>query len=307
MRYSVVIPAYNEVESVGKLVEVLGPVLAEMPGESEIIFVDDGSTDATAARIDEIAARDPRVRLIRQGRNYGKSAAYRVAFASARGDFVFTLDADLQDDPTEIPALLAVLEGGADLVVGWKVGRMQNEPLKRIPSGVYNALLNWTFGLNLKDSNSGSRGMRSAVAKSLVLYGDLYRFIPQLAQSQGYRVVEKGVRHHARQFGKSKYGWTRFWTGLLDLVTVRFITRYREKPLHFFATLGLVPVGMGALLEFYVLFSRLFLGTIFQQHVAAIVIGVLFLVVGALSFGIGLIAELIAAQLHYIRHSGELR
>jgi glycosyltransferase involved in cell wall biosynthesis len=307
MRYTVVIPAYNEVESVGKLVEILGPVLAGMSGESEILFVDDGSTDGTADAIDALAERDSRVRLIRQGRNYGKSAAYRVAFAAANGDIVFTLDADLQDDPTEIPAMLAEIERGADLVIGWKVGRMQNEPLKRIPSGVYNGLLNWTFGLSLRDSNSGSRAMRSAVAKSLVLYGDLYRFIPQLAHSQGFRVVEKGVKHHARQFGKSKYGWTRFWTGLLDLVTVRFITRYREKPLHFFATLGLVPAVIGALLEVYVLLSRVAFAGTFQQHVAAIIIGVLFLVVGAFAFGIGLIAELIAAQLHYIRHSGELR
>lgn len=303
--YSVVVPAYNEVESVGLLVDKVRPVLDGMGQPWEIVFVDDGSTDGTADAVAQLAAADPRIRLFRQPRNFGKSAAYRVAFAQVRGEFVFTLDADLQDDPEEIPNLLAKLNEGFDLVVGWKVGRMQNEPIKRIPSGVYNALLVWTFGLRLKDSNSGSRGMRAAVAKSLVLYGDQYRFIPQLSHAAGFRVTELGVKHHARQFGVSKYGPKRFWTGSLDLLTVRFLTRHRERPLHFFATIGLVPLVLGGLLELWPLFAKLVLGSTFQEHVAAIVIGVFLLGLGVQAVAIGLIAELITAQLFYLRHLGD--
>ena len=304
IRYSVVIPAYNEVESVGLLYDKVAPVLDALGAPWEIVFVDDGSTDGTADALAALAAKDERVRLFRQPRNFGKSAAYRVAFAQVRGEFVFTLDADLQDEPAEIPNLLAKLGEGWDLVVGWKVGRMQNEPIKRVPSGVYNALLVSTFGLRLKDSNSGIRGMRRAVARSLVLYGDQYRFIPQLSHAAGFRVTEIGVQHHARQFGVSKYGAKRFWTGLLDLLTVRFLTKSRERPMHFFATLGLVPIGLGGALLAWSVFAKLGLGDRFQDHVAAIVVGVFLLGLGAQAIGIGLIAELITAQLFFLRHLG---
>jgi glycosyltransferase involved in cell wall biosynthesis len=301
IRHSVVIPAYNEVESVPELYARVTAALEAMGEPFEIVYVDDGSTDGTGAALDALAAADPRVRVFHQGRNFGKSAGYTRAFREVRGDFVFTLDADLQDEPDEIPNLLRKLGEGYDLVIGWKVGRMQNEPLKRIPSGVFNGLMARSFGLRLKDSNSGIRGMRRAVADNLVLYGDLYRFIPQLAHTDGFRVTEIGVRHHARVHGTSKYGPRRFWTGLLDLVTVRFLTRYREKPLHFFATAGLVPFVAGGALELYVLGMKL-LGSTFQEHVAAIVVGVLLVLLGAQGFAIGLIAELISGQLHHLRH-----
>lgn len=301
IRHSVVIPAYNEVESVRELHARVAPVLDTMGGGWEIVFVDDGSSDGTAAALDAIASEDERVVVIHHPRNFGKSAAYSAAFQEVRGQFVYTLDADLQDDPTELPRLFAELEAGSDLVVGWKKGRMQNEPLKRIPSGVFNWLMTSSFGLKLKDTNSGIRGMRREVTDALVLYGDIYRFIPQLAHTAGFRVTEIPVQHHPRLHGYSKYGPKRFWTGMLDLVSVRFLTHYRERPTHFFATAGLIPLLLGMGLEFYVLAMKL-LGHTFQEHVAAIIVGVLLVLVGVQAVAVGLIAELISAQLHHLRH-----
>ena len=239
MKYSVVVSAFNEAESVGELYQELLSALEPLGESFEILFVDDGSTDGTGEKLAELERRDRRVRLIRFVRNFGKSAAYSAAFRAAQGDVVVTLDADLQDDPAEVPKLLTKLDEGNDLVVGWKMQRLEHEPRKTIPSRVFNALLRWSFGLDLRDSNSGSRVMRRAVAQSLHLYGDMYRFIPQLAFSKGFRVAEEGVAHRKRKFGESKYGPRRFWTGLLDLLTLRFITRFSQRPLHFLGTIGL--------------------------------------------------------------------
>jgi glycosyltransferase involved in cell wall biosynthesis len=205
MDYSVVIPAYNEVDSVEELYEELISVLEPRQASFEIVFADDGSTDGTGEKLAEIQSRDGRVRVLRFLRNVAKSAAYTAAFRAIRGDVVITLDADLQDDPHEIPKLLEKLEEGNDLVVGWKMQRFENEPGKTIPSRLFNALLHRTFGLQLRDSNSGFRVMRSSVARSLDLYGDMYRFIPQLAFVKGFRVAEEGVAHRKRKYGASKY------------------------------------------------------------------------------------------------------
>jgi glycosyltransferase involved in cell wall biosynthesis len=301
IRFSVVIPAYNEVGTVQELYDRVVAVLTQMNEPWEIVYVDDGSHDGTSEALDKLAAADDRVVVIHQPGNFGKSAAYTAAFRRLRGEFVFTLDADLQDEPGEMPNLLAAIRGGSDLVIGWKRGRMQNEPLKRIPSGVFNAMMTRSFGLKLTDSNSGIRGMKRAVADSLVLYGDLYRFIPQLAHTAGFRVTEIPVEHHARKHGVSKYGAKRFWTGALDLLTVRFLTRYRERPLHFFATAGLGPLTIGTLIELMVLASKL-AGHTFQEHVAAIIVGVLLILLGFQAIAVGLIAELISGQLQHIRH-----
>jgi glycosyltransferase involved in cell wall biosynthesis len=295
MKYSVVISAYNEAESVEELYQEVISALEPRKETFEILFVDDGSTDATGERLAELERRDRRVRLIRLVRNFGKSAAYSAAFRAAQGDVVVTLDADLQDDPAEIPKLLGKLDGGNDLVVGWKMHRLENEPRKTIPSRVFNALLRWTFHLDLRDSNSGFRVMRRAVAQSLHLYGDMYRFIPQLAFSKGFFVAEEGVSHRRRKYGESKYGPRRFWTGLLDLLTVRFITRFSQRPLHFLGTVGLFPLILGILLEVYVLVFKL-MGETFQTHIAAIVIGVMLMLLGFQCIVTGLLGEMLSAQ-----------
>jgi dolichol-phosphate mannosyltransferase len=295
MNYSVVIPAYNEADCVEELYQEVISALEPRRETFEILFVDDGSTDGTGERLAELERRDGRVRLIRFVRNFGKSAAYSAAFRAAQGEVVVTLDADLQDDPAEISRLLAKLDEGNDLVVGWKMHRLENEPRKTIPSRVFNALVRWTFGLELRDSNSGSRVMRRAVAQSLNLYGDMYRFIPQLAFSKGFRVAEEGVSHRKRRYGESKYGPRRFWTGLLDLLTVRFITRFSQRPLHFLATMGLFPFALGVLLEAYVLILKL-TGETFQTHIAAIVIGVMLMLLGFQCIVTGLLGEMLSAQ-----------
>jgi dolichol-phosphate mannosyltransferase len=292
---SVVIPAYNEAESVEELYEELVGVLTPIGCTHEIVFVDDGSTDATAERLATVANRDSRVSVLSLVRNVGKSAAYNLAFETTRGSVIVTLDADLQDDPHEIPRLLARLREGFDLVVGWKRHRFENEPSKTLASRAFNALVRWMFDLSLRDSNSGFRVMRAEVARSLDLRGDLHRFIPQLAALQGFRVTEEAVAHRRRRHGKSKYGASRFWTGLLDLLTVRFLTRFSQRPLHFLGSLGLPPFILGCLLEGYVLTMKL-LGETFQTHIAAIVVGVMLMTVGFQCIVTGLLGELLSAS-----------
>jgi glycosyltransferase involved in cell wall biosynthesis len=291
-RFSVVVPVYNELES---LRELHGEIVAVLGSERfEILYLNDGSTDGSDAILDELA-QDPRVRAVHFVRNLGKSSAYMAAFERCKGDIVVTLDADLQDDPHEIPAMVARLEQGFQLVIGWKQGRFENEPLKAFPSKFFNGLLAFLFGLRLHDSNCGFRVMRRPVADSLELHGDLYRFIPQLAAAKGFKVTEQGVKHRKRRFGYSKYGAKRFWTGLLDVLTARFITRYVGRPLHFFGTVGLMPTLVGLGIETYVLGTKL-AGQTFQEHVAAIVIGAMLIIVGFQCIITGLIGEMLSAQ-----------
>jgi len=291
-RYSLVIPFYNEASSLESLHEQLAEAMEAIGAPYEILFVDDGSTDGGDALAKTLAERDPRVLTIHFRTNRGKSDAYAAGFARARGEIVLTLDADLQDKPSEIPRLLEKLAEGFDMVVGWKQGRMANEPGKAWPSRIYNGVKRLLFGLDLHDSNCGFRAIRREVTESIPLYGDLYRFLPELAHRAGYRVTEIPVEHAARAHGHSKYGPGRFWTGLLDLMTVWFITGFLNKPLQFFGTLGLLPLVAGAGLECYAL-ARKLAGSNFQDHIAAIIIGVLFIVVGFQAIGIGLIGEML--------------
>jgi glycosyltransferase involved in cell wall biosynthesis len=293
---SVVVPAMNEEDSIPALVAEIRSVLASLGEPWELVFVDDGSTDRTFDAMWAERVSDPRVQVVRFVRNFGKSAGYMAAFEVARGDVVVTLDADLQDDPNEIPRLLGMLRDERwDLIVGWKQGRAGNEPHKALPSRVFNGLIALLFGLRLHDSNCGFRVMRAEVARSLDLYGDHYRFIPELAHVKGFRVTESGVNHRKRKFGRSKYGPKRFWTGLLDLLTVRFITAFADRPLHFFGTAGLAPLALGGALEIYVLVAKL-LGSTFQGHVGAIIVGVMLIIMGFQSILTGLIGEMLSAQ-----------
>lgn len=294
---SVIVPVLDEAESVPVLISELREVLAQLPGPWEVIFVDDGSTDNTWEVLARFAEQHSAVRAIRLARNHGKSAAYMSGFRAARGKIIVTLDGDLQDDPSEIPRMLETLRAKrADLVVGWKQGRERNEPHKKAPSAVYNAIKSKLFGLNLRDSNSGFRIMQHGVADSIQLYGDQYRFIPELAHLQGFHVTQCRVRHRPRKYGQSKYGPMRFFTGLLDLLTLRFLTLYSRKPLHFFGAVSLVPFTLGVGLEMYVLAQKFLFASQFRTHMAAIVIGVLCIMVAVQLLSIGLIGEMLAAQ-----------
>lgn len=293
--FSFVIPALNEEESIEILYGEIVDCMNKIGGTFEIVWVDDGSTDGTHDAMKRTEKAGKNVHIVRLGRNMGKSEAYSRGFAYCSGDLVVTLDADLQDDPAELHKLLDVLDDKFDLVVGRKMGRLGNEPRKTLASYPFNWMLRTLIGVNLHDTNSGFRVMRRDVAKSLELYGDLYRFIPQISFLNGFLVTETGVIHRKRTFGKSKYGISRFWTGLLDLMTIAFLGLYVKKPLHLFATFGALCAFLGISLEVYVLISKLMGGT-FQQHVAAIVIGAMLITLSVQLFMSGILADMLAAQ-----------
>ncbi|HEU5117284.1 MAG TPA: glycosyltransferase family 2 protein [Isosphaeraceae bacterium] len=242
---SVVIPVYNEKDSLETLHQELARVFDPL-GEAEFLFVDDGSRDGSWAVIERLAGQDPRVRGIRFRRNFGKAAALSAGFAAVRGEIVFTMDADLQDDPAEVPRFLETLGEDLDVVSGWK--KTRHDPWHKVgPSRVFNWMVSRLTGCNLHDHNCGFKVYRREVLDEVELYGELHRFVPVLAHARGFRVGEIVVNHRARQFGSSKYGVSRLVKGFLDLLTVRFLTRFGQRPLHVFGVLGLLFLAVGAL------------------------------------------------------------
>lgn len=240
-----VVPAYNEAESLPELVRELTAALGSLGRPWEILIVDDGSRDGTDRVLAALAAADPRVRGVSLRQNFGKSAALATAFRLARGEWVVTLDADLQDDPAELPRLVEALEQGLDLVSGWK--QQRKDPLsKTVPSRLFNAVTSWVAGVRLHDFNCGYKLYRREVTQSLEIYGELHRFLPALAHWRGFRVGEVPVRHRARRFGKSKFGASRFVNGFLDLLSAAFISTSALKPLHVFGRIGLAFLVLGA-------------------------------------------------------------
>ncbi len=243
---SFVIPAYDEEGNIGPLLREVCDVAAASSLDIEIIVVDDGSTDATWARVAEAAEADGRVRGIRFRRNFGKAAALMAGFHAARGALVFTLDADLQDNPVEVPRFLAKIDEGYDSVTGWK--RDRHDPWhKVIPSRVFNFLVSTMTGVKLHDHNCGYKCHRAEVVAEIRLYGEQHRFVPVLAAARGFRIAEIEVNHRPRTRGRSKYGARRFLKGFLDLLTVKFLTGYGQRPLHVFGSVGLVAFALGAL------------------------------------------------------------
>lgn len=243
---SIIIPVLNEEESLRELHRQITASVDAQGIETEILFVDDGSTDSSWKVISTLAAEDPRVQGIRFRRNFGKAAALTAGLKSAQGDFIMTMDADLQDDPAEIPAFFAKLNEGYDVVNGWKQRRL--DPWHKVyPSKVFNWMVGKLSGLRLHDHNCGIKLFRAEVGREIRLYGELHRFIPVLAHARGFRVAEVAVHHRARQHGHSKYGFKRFARGFLDLLTVTFLTGYGQRPLHLLGGLGLVFFGLGIL------------------------------------------------------------
>ncbi|MCX8011751.1 MAG: glycosyltransferase family 2 protein [Desulfobacterota bacterium] len=291
MDISVIIPVLNEEKNIPILLEKLVNSLGQLQKKWEVIFVDDGSTDATLFILKKIKEKFSQIKIIKFGINSGKAAAYTAGFQFAKGNIVITMDGDLQDDPGEIPVFLSELEKGADLVVGWKY-KGKGRKSKTFSSRVFNLLLKLLTGLKINDSNCPFRAMRSEVAKSLSLYGNLYRFIPHLAFQKGYKVTEIKVENYPRQFGFSKYGVSRFFDGLMDLMTIIFISRYRTSPLHFFGIPGLLFFFFGLFIDlFLVLRGLLITGRI--GHTALLIMGVMLIVVGIQFISLGLLGELI--------------
>lgn len=290
-RLSVVVPLYNERESLDELHRCIVDACTGMDASFEIVFVDDGSTDGSREVLDGIRERDSRARVIRFLANTGKAAALQAGFDAAEGEYVVTMDADLQDDPAEIPKLIAALDGGLDMVSGWKKHR--RDPLsKRLPSRVFNAVVRAFSGMKLHDFNCGLKAYRREVVKSVHVYGELHRYIPVLAKFQGWRVGELPVNHLPRKYGRSKYGVRRFAAGFLDLLTVVLLTRYTAKPLHFFGTIGLVFCALGGIVNFYIVTLWLRFHNI-QGRQPLLVGGVFLFLLGVQFFSTGLLAELI--------------
>ncbi len=286
---SVVVPVRDEELSVGELYAQLESTLDPL-GPWEVVFVDDGSTDGTFAVLTRLHDERHNVRVVRLRRNQGKAAALDAGFAEAAGELVVTIDGDLQDDPAEIPRLLARLDDGFDLVCGWKTDR--RDPLtRRLPSRLFNGVAGRVSGVRLHDMNCGLKAMRSEVASEIRLYGELHRFIPVLAHDRGFRVTELPVNHRPREHGRSRYGMERYLRGFLDLLTVSFIGRYRRRPLHLFGGVGLLLALIGFVVLAYLTVLKLTGEAIGGRPL--LTLGVLLVVVGIQLLSLGLISELL--------------
>lgn len=293
MDVSVVIPLFNEEDSLSELTEQIVDQLNRLEKTFELIFIDDGSTDSSFEVLMKLKNEYSGFKIIRFRRNFGKSAALSEGFKRASGTYVFTMDADLQDDPGEIPKMLEKIEEGYDLISGWKQKR--NDPItKTLPSKFFNATTRFLTGIKIHDFNCGFKLYRNDVIKAIPVYGEMHRYLPVLAHWQGFRVGEMVVKHNARQFGVSKYGFRRIFHGFFDLLTVLFITRYRQKPLHFFGLIGLI-FSLGGLGILTWLTVSWFMGNPIGNR-PILFLGLLLMIVGVQSFTLGLIGEMITSS-----------
>ena len=290
---SVVVPLLNEERSLEALYREIADALEPLGHDYEVVFVDDGSTDASLAVLSRLHDETTNVVVIHLRRNFGKAAALQAGFVEARGDLVITIDADLQDDPAEIPKLLAKLDEGFDLVSGWKTRR--NDPLaRRLFSRVFNWVTGVISGVHLHDVNCGLKAYRAEVLHGIRLYGELHRFIPVLASYRGYRIAEIPVNHRPREHGRSRYGPERYLRGFFDLLSVTFMGRYKHRPLHLFGGVGVLMGAVGFVILLY-LSIEWFWGQAIGQR-PLLTLGVLLLVVGIQFVSLGLLSELITSQ-----------
>ena len=299
MDLSIVISLYNEEESLRELVAWIDRALAPHQLEYEIIMVDDGSRDHSWEVIEELAKQYPRIRAIGFRRNYGKSAALYCGFDAAQGDIVVTMDADLQDNPEEIPEMIRMIrEEGYDLVSGWKKKRYDNVATKNLPSKLYNATARKVTGIKLHDMNCGLKAYRNEVVKNIEVYGEMHRFIPYLAKNAGFdKIGEKVVHHQARKYGKSKFGINRFIHGFLDLLSIWFLQKFGKKPMHLFGAIGTLVFLSGAGIALWLIIDKL----------AAQARGAYFRpVVDQPLFYLALVAVILGAQLFLTGFLGEL-
>ena len=298
-KISVIVPMYNEEGSIKKLYEKIVESIKEY-SLYEIIFVDDGSADASTQKVKELRTEDQNVRLIVYLKNFGKAAALQAGFRNCSGDIIITMDADLQDDPKEIPRFVAKLEEGYDLVSGWK--KKRNDPLeKRLPSKLFNKVTSHLSGVHLHDFNCGFKAYRREVVDSIDVYGELHRYIPVLAYRKGFRIAEIEVEHHAREFGKSKYGFERYLRGLFDSMTVAFLGRFYDRPMYFFGKIGLVLCVLGGMICAY-LTALWFMGQGIGNR-PLLLLGVLLLILGVQMFSTGFIGDMLVDATYRDRYN----
>lgn len=291
MDISVVVPVLNEEESIPNLHQRLTEALEQAGRSYEIIIIDDGSTDRSFEILSALQAGDEHLRVVRFRRNYGQTAAFAAGFDRAQGEVVITIDADLQNDPADIPALLAKLDEGYDVVSGWRANRQDRFLDRRLPSMIANGLIRWATGVRIHDYGCSLKAYRREVLADVQLYGELHRFLPALAHGAGARVTEIAVNHHPRRFGKSKYGLSRTLKVILDIVVVRFLMSFSTRPIHVFGLLGLVSFLVGAALLAYLAVVRLLL----LQSIAErplLLFAILLTMLGVQLVTTGLLAEL---------------
>lgn len=298
---SVVVPVFNEEESLPELTHWISRVMSEHDFSYEVILINDGSTDRSWEVIQKLSELNPYLRGLNFTRNYGKSAALDAGFKRAVGDVVITMDADLQDSPEEIPGLYEMIVGGLDVVSGWKKER--HDPIsKTIPSKFFNGVTRWISGIQLHDFNCGLKAYRSKVVKNIHVYGEMHRYIPLLAKWNGFpKIGEKVVQHQARKYGYSKFGLERFLNGFLDLISVSFVHRYKKKPMHFFGLLGTISFLTGFMITCWLIFEKVY-GLSRGFKVREVVDQPLFflalvaIIIGVQLFVTGFIAELMTSN-----------
>ncbi|MDF1695584.1 MAG: glycosyltransferase family 2 protein [Saprospiraceae bacterium] len=295
MNISVVIPLLNEDESLPELTELIEKVMKEHNFSYEIIYIDDGSTDNSWNTILDLQKKNENIRGIKFRRNYGKSAALNVGFGESKGDVVITMDADLQDNPNEIPELYRmIIEDDFDIVSGWKKKRF--DPLsKTIPTKIYNGVTSWMSGIKLHDMNCGLKSYKSNVIKNIEVYGEMHRYIPVIAKWAGFtKVGEKVVQHQARKYGVTKFGLSRFIYGPLDLFSIMFMGKFGKRPMHFFGVIGIIISLIGTALLFYLSISKLFFDETGIANRPSFFLGMLLIIVGVQLFIAGFVAELVS-------------
>ncbi len=293
MDLSIIIPVYNEEGNIKPLYNQLSLVLRKLSEDYEIIFVDDGSTDRTLEHLYQLHRKDEHICVIQFQRNFGKAAALMAGFKHARGNIIITMDGDLQDDPKEIPRFIRKIKEGYDLVSGWKFKR--KDPItKTIPSKFFNWLTATLTKVRLHDMNCGFKAYRKEVVQNLRIYGELHRYVPVLAYWKGYKIGEIKVHHHPRVHGRSKYGVERLIKGFLDLITVKYLMSYTDRPLHFFGPIGLLSTLAGFIIGLYIIILRILTGSI-QARYPLLLMGVLLIVIGVQFISLGLLGELIVS------------
>ncbi|MBI5418114.1 glycosyltransferase family 2 protein [Candidatus Poribacteria bacterium] len=290
---SIVIPLFNEADSLKELHKEITAVINPLNLKYEIIFIDDGSNDNSLSVLQEIFKQNPsQIRIVQFRKNYGKSAALSVGFKLAYGEILITMDADLQDDPKEIPNFLKAIKEGNDLVSGWKYKRY--DPItKTLPSKFFNYVTRLTTGIGIHDFNCGFKAYKKEVTDHIKVYGELHRYLPVLAYWHGFKIGEIKIQHHPRKFGYSKFGLERFFHGFFDLLTVLFLVRYTKKPLHLFGLWGLLMVIAGSGISIYLSYLRIVFGSILGKH-PLLSYAILLIIVGIQLISIGLLGEMIA-------------
>ena len=297
MDISVVVPLLNEAESLPELEAWIRRVMEEHQFSYEIVFVDDGSTDNSWSIIQGLAEKNPNVKALRFRRNYGKSPALNEGFKIVQGDVVITMDADLQDSPDEIPELFKMIkEDGYDLVSGWKKVRYDSKIAKNIPSKFFNWTTRRMSGIKLHDFNCGLKAYRNEVVKNIQVYGEMHRYIPVIAKMNGFsHIGEKVVHHQKRKYGSSKFGMSRFVRGYLDLLTINFISKFSNRPMHFFGLLGSITFLIGFVIAVYLVCTRLFMHVYGMTRRPLFYFALLAIIIGVQLFSTGFLAEMITS------------